>query len=730
MIQPDLPPTPTHRFETAVAAASERQQPAAREGRAQAAKCALVLSGGGAKGVFESGVLHALGQVDFRPQVITGSSVGAINAVAFAESLAVRREQGEEAARAVLERALELWQRLDVEHVADVDGTIGVRVWALCGAGILLGLALLAGATWTDLRAGWMGFLLRAAAGLIGLAAVALGAFSLYAWSRLPKVLRAHVRRGLVNPEPVTEGSRRSRTSAGPVAAGRGFLSRERLLRWVGLAPSLFSGRGLRRALTRIVPETRRLSEYESCDLDVRLTRANVRTGRTEISERLTAAEASLPDVDRGRRMLGDPRAVAAALASSAFPSGFPPVPAVALYPEEENPQLYAKLTQRARAKRELGRVFGERAKSQYRWLVQRLDEWTEREPALLRNDHQAELLERIQREFYGERASWSRVSSASLLCLAETREWPQLPVPGDSRYSDRYFDGGILDNTPLSAALTAIRDAESRRPAPVSASAASAESAASPTQKPIHEMVVVLLAPLPRARYVTAEEAERLEGPALGLRALRLQAERRLADDVKNAERIDRMLAEKGRMEAALSGVTDRLEAAGVRERGGAREEADRPSPGSWAEVLGSERPQEAADAAAAQAHQRAPSAHLVRVRVTRVYPNWDLPWLLALDDRLGFDSELAREFQARGCRDTLAALADRHAPDARAGKPLPPQAHAARRLLGGTWEEAPSPGWTCRADVCSLRSACQRVAAQDAADARAAGLSVSAPR
>lgn len=47
-------------------------------------KTAFVLSGGGAKGAFQVGVLHALGKLGIRADVIYGTSVGAINAAGMA----------------------------------------------------------------------------------------------------------------------------------------------------------------------------------------------------------------------------------------------------------------------------------------------------------------------------------------------------------------------------------------------------------------------------------------------------------------------------------------------------------------------------------------------------------------------------------------------------------------------------------------------------------------------
>jgi NTE family protein len=50
----------------------------------------LVLSGGGGRGAYHIGVLEYLEQVGWRPDVIVGSSVGAVNAVALGSGISVR----------------------------------------------------------------------------------------------------------------------------------------------------------------------------------------------------------------------------------------------------------------------------------------------------------------------------------------------------------------------------------------------------------------------------------------------------------------------------------------------------------------------------------------------------------------------------------------------------------------------------------------------------------------
>jgi len=52
-------------------------------------KRALVLSGGGARGAFQVGVLKYLNEINWQPDLIIGTSVGAINAVAYGSGMSI-----------------------------------------------------------------------------------------------------------------------------------------------------------------------------------------------------------------------------------------------------------------------------------------------------------------------------------------------------------------------------------------------------------------------------------------------------------------------------------------------------------------------------------------------------------------------------------------------------------------------------------------------------------------
>src|SRR5215470_7386105 len=154
---------------------------------------AVVFSGGGAKGIFESGVVHALAQTGYEAEVITGSSVGALNAVGYAEVVRARREEGPEASLATADSLLTLWQQLDKLHVADLDRW-GWR--PLIGAVALAVLGGLLVAAVSPAPMGWLAVLERLSAFVLGSLAILAGAFILGLWIDLPSKLRSHVWHG------------------------------------------------------------------------------------------------------------------------------------------------------------------------------------------------------------------------------------------------------------------------------------------------------------------------------------------------------------------------------------------------------------------------------------------------------------------------------------------------------------------------------------------------------
>jgi NTE family protein len=67
-------------------------------------KKALILSGGGARGAYQAGVIQYLEEINFRPDIISGTSVGAINSVALGSGLNSRD-------------LIDLWTRIETDSV-------------------------------------------------------------------------------------------------------------------------------------------------------------------------------------------------------------------------------------------------------------------------------------------------------------------------------------------------------------------------------------------------------------------------------------------------------------------------------------------------------------------------------------------------------------------------------------------------------------------------------------
>ena len=73
-------------------------------------KRALVLAGGGAKGSYQIGVWHALQELDWTPDIITGASVGTLNGCLFTMGKAREAE--------------ELWRSLEIHDVLEVPESL------------------------------------------------------------------------------------------------------------------------------------------------------------------------------------------------------------------------------------------------------------------------------------------------------------------------------------------------------------------------------------------------------------------------------------------------------------------------------------------------------------------------------------------------------------------------------------------------------------------------------
>lgn len=79
-------------------------------------KTALVLSGGGSRGAYQIGVWQALREADFRFEIVTGTSVGALNGAMIAQNS--------------FDTALSLWEELSTESVFDLSEEASFSAYA------------------------------------------------------------------------------------------------------------------------------------------------------------------------------------------------------------------------------------------------------------------------------------------------------------------------------------------------------------------------------------------------------------------------------------------------------------------------------------------------------------------------------------------------------------------------------------------------------------------------
>ncbi len=350
-------------------------------------KRALVLSGGGAKGVFEAGCLQAFKLCEVTFDVVTGSSIGALNAAVVGEYWR-RRRTGDGDPERFFDEVLSIWEDLESAKIVDVEPLEPLvedlqRVDISLGDVLRLWWGLTSESTMEKVR-GWL---------------AAVGAFR-----EVDDVLDISARQAISLWRDWQSPDRREAVTAQLREYVRGFLRRH------GIERGLFDSDAIRRAFTRrvdgvpLVAPDRTLGDFYRIGVDVRFTRANVRTGRLEISgyfplEEIRAAIAEHPDRALSK-IVGDPNAIEAALASGAFPAAFPPVELSRIYPPG-NPTNDALR-------------------------------------AILGGENQA----------------------ASYGLSTEERAVLSTAYP---RLDDIYLDGGAIDNSPMGPAIAAIKDAARR---------------------------------------------------------------------------------------------------------------------------------------------------------------------------------------------------------------------------------------------------------------------------
>lgn len=412
----------------------------------------FVMTGGGAKGLFEAGVIHAFHLCGMEFDVITGSSIGAINSIFYAEYLLRKR-------------------RLPAEVLSDPARAVEAMdplVWAFIHA-------------WWEMPR--MGIIDDSATGPLGMLKddllemnVSLPSLVRIAWwytdpenDMIPdmKVLADFT--NLLNelPERLQGGrgiieiwKRWRDDKLKPFdAAIRTYLNRfgmehalvpddkaDRLRDYFTqpippLRPEHLDTPGAVRPedpMEALIPADRTLRDFKEAGIDVRLTRTNFRTGRLEVSAynspdqfaaflkkhwfRFDRKDGLLPALGNARlQTVGNPNAVYAALASGRFPGVFAPMPVNKIYDlenlDDRDNVLFSSL------------------------LVDWLDDDDLRAAMRVVPDG----AERIPPD----------IPDDLMRAWRESEELARLFPQAE----DHYVDGGAIDNTPTNSAIDAVKD-------------------------------------------------------------------------------------------------------------------------------------------------------------------------------------------------------------------------------------------------------------------------------
>ena len=414
-------------------------------------KRGFVMTGGGAKGLYEAGVIHAFHITGMEFDIITGSSIGAMNSVFFGEYLFQKKQLPDmvkmdpatavEAMDPLVKAYQHAWLQMPGKKLIDdsAQGPLGRLKDDLQAFNISLPLVTRLGWWWTDPdksaappAAAWPALLklMQELIKHLGGAGTLLNIFRNNRSALLSTVARTYLAkfgmdRSLV---PAADDHKLKDVFTQPVSP---------------LRPEHLSGDAntpddpsVKRYI--LVDPARSLGDYDRQGIAVRVTRANYRTGRLEISAHVTLdvfvnfmekqawrLEAEGPDkLPLGSFRLqvpGNPNAVNAGLASGRFPGVFAPFPIDELYPagDPENDLLHKLLD---------------------KWLA---------DPEVAEKVKQI-IQERPARKGKGEHY-WEDLFTG----------WQKSESMRDffPRSRDVYVDGGSIDNTPSNSAVDYVRE-------------------------------------------------------------------------------------------------------------------------------------------------------------------------------------------------------------------------------------------------------------------------------
>ena len=656
----------------------------------------FVMTGGGAKGLYEAGVIHAFHLTGMEFDVITGSSIGAFNSVFFAEYLLRKQalapeirgdpEQAVEAMDQLVKGFHHAWLQMPEKRIVDDSetGPLGQFKDDLLKFKICLSdLTRIAwwltdperkgsrppARTWPALAR--LGNQLRGRLGGVG---NLLDILKHGDRERLEEAIRAYLGRFNMDRSliPAKDDRRLTSIFTEPIAPlTRAHLHGERL------HPASAGGE-----IVSLVKPDRTLREYYQKGIDVRLTRANYRTGRLEVSAYMKAEDfvrymkkqvfrLKRDDPDKiplgsfRLQLPGNPRAINAALASGRFPGVLAPYRVEDLYPRDdpENDLLYGMLegwlgdtAVEARMTEAYLALPDDERKDEERWK-ENYQRW--------RDD------ERMQ-EFF-----------------------PQA--------NDLYVDGGAIDNTPANSVIDATREW--------------AEKEGVSKRKLALDLYTIFLHREPSVGLEEPEELEAIKDPALYqviLRTREIQGAAKQSSGAVTVETINsfgkrgELLGES--LLAVLQSYQQTLAALDEAQRkeilDRLREEVER------RDIRGyrSGKVDEILERMESWAGDIVENKMPLQVRAVKIYPE-EMPLnTLQFTERLGYRHENALAMLAMGCYNTLWALRNHleDQNDALDGQDRQALALARKWMGVESWPKKPDrdetfrKAWRCRRENC----------------------------
>jgi len=409
----------------------------------------FVMTGGGAKGLYEAGVIHAFHIVGMEFDVITGSSIGAFNSIFFAEYLLRKRalppdtrsdpKSALDAMDSMVKAYHHAWLQLPEKRIIDdgEDGPLGKLKDDLVAFDLSLPDLTRIFWWWTDPDRGkipavsvWSSLakLANELKERLGGAGVVLKIIKENRTAPFQQAIRTYLarfgmERSLVPP---ADDGKLSSVFTSPIEP---------------LQPEHLQSGGKKpegREKVALVAAGRTLRDFAKTGVDVRLTRANYRTGRLEISAYMSPENfvrylgkqafrlqktdpAKIPLGSFRLQLPGNPDAIAAALASGRFPGVLAPYPVENIYPptDPENVLLHRMLAN---------------------WLD---------DPEVEANLTAAYLAQHPGDNRAASR--WQKTYDEWRSSAAMRNFFPQ--------QADLYVDGGAIDNTPSNSVIDATRE-------------------------------------------------------------------------------------------------------------------------------------------------------------------------------------------------------------------------------------------------------------------------------